>query len=618
MTKKIILFSLGFVLSTVFHGVAFSSSLDIVQVSKAYVGQPIEFEVTGEIAEDDKVSFKWLFSDNVSSILMGNGGRSCSFTVNNTIPVAINLKAVSENGRVLSEAFHMTSAREYDVEIRLMPVTMIRLWNLKTHMEEEAKEFSVNQRLTFEPYVSPDLNEKLKYKWKISEGVHTDMPIDGKNMTVWREEPGLCSIEVEVENVFGVALGKGIIFEEIAISSGDIKNSTDNKSSWSKWSEALDVWNSSNFMNINGYEKALDLANEALKISDKDPEILNGTEKMKSDSDMIQRAWKYALEGKEFRERSKWTESLASYRRSLAAWSFTEVENAISEVEEIVRAIRINRDKATWLRDMARAYEEENRFEDAIKSYEKSLLLDKQELAVKGIENARISLENFNIANALKNEAEKLILSKDYSAATDKLKESISVRSDDVTKRKLDDIEELIAEQKTKASQQKRNGNEHAKQGRNAEALLCFVESMRLWEDASTQELITKFEGIVPEEQRLSVGSLSLEKDPEAARLLKEGTEFYRAGNYNEAIARYKKSYEIEKNQQLRDWMERIEGSMRAQASIDESNRLIREGNALYSVGKYNEALECYMSSLELYPNNEIREFIKHIEEILE
>ena len=620
MIKKIIFFSLFFILSTIFHRAAFSGSFDIVQVSKAYVGQPVKFEVTGEIAQDNNVSFEWSFSDNISSILIGKGGRSCGLIVHNTTPVAINIKAVSENGKVLSESFLMTSAVLYDVEIRLAPVTMIRLWDIKTHAEEEAKEFAVNQKLTFESYISPDLNEKLKYQWKISEGVYSDLPVDKKNISVWREEPGLCSIEVEVYNINGILLGKGIALEKVAISSSDINESEDNKKAWDKWSEALNIWNTSNFMNIEGYEKALDSAREALKISGKDPEISKGTEKMKADNDLIQRARKYVLEGKEFQERSKWTESLASYRRSLAIWRFQETEKAITEVEEIVRAIRINREKATWLRDMARAYEEEKRFEDAIKSYEESLLLDKQELAIKGIEFARISLVNLNLANTLNIEAENLISSKDYSAAVDKLKESLSVLSDDVTKRKLTDIEKLISELKTKASQLKSKGNEHAKQGRIAEALACFVESMNLWADTSTKELIIKYEGIVPVEQRLSVStdkSSTLVNDPEAARLLKEGTEFYRAGDYNEAIVRYKKSYEIESNQQLKEWIERIEGSMRAQASINESNRLIREGNALYSVGRYKEALECYMSSLELYPNIEIREFIKHIEGIL-
>jgi tetratricopeptide (TPR) repeat protein len=220
----------------------------------------------------------------------------------------------------------------------------------------------------------------------------------------------------------------------------------------------------------------------------------------------------------------------------------------------------------------------------------------------------------------LNSEAEKLVLSGDYSEAVSKLKESLSIQNDEEIKQKIKRIEELISGLKAKALQLKREGNEHARRGRNAEALASYTGSMSIWADTSTEELIKKFEEIVPTEQRLPQNtdeSSTLEKSTEAARLLKEGTEFYRAGNYNEALVRYKKSHEIENNQQLKDWIVRIEGSMRAQESINESNRLIREGNALYSIGRYNEALECYKLSLELYPNREIREFIKHIEEIL-
>jgi len=620
MNRKFILIYFVFILSIVFHGTAFSDTMAIKQLSNAYVGQQVKFEVTGEIAQNNKVDFEWSFSDNVNSIMVVNGGRSCSFTVLNTSPVALNLKAVDESGTVLSEAFLMTSALIYNVEIRLINSTELLLWNQETHTEEETNEFAANRRLSFEAVISPDINEKVDYKWEVSKGTSSDLPAEGKTITVWREEPGLCSIEVEVTNINGILLGKGIIFEEISISSSVIEKSEANKKAWEKWSEAINTWNNSNFTNYEGYEKALELALEALKINEKYPEISIGTEKIKKDNDLVQRALKHALEGKDFQEREKWTECLISYRSSLAAWKFTEIEKAISDVEDIVMAIRQNRDKATWLRDMARAYEEEKRYEDAIKAYEDSLLLDKQEEAIKGIEDAQNILSNIIASNILNNEAEELILSKDYSAASNKLKESLSKHDDDKIKIKLNYVEEIISELKAKASQLKRDGNEHARRGRRAEALVCYLGSMKVWPEASTDELVKRFEKLVPEEQRLpemTDESLTQENNPEAARLLREGTEFYRAGNYNESLDRYKKSYEIEKNQELKNWIERIEGSMKAQKSIDESNRLIREGNALYSVGRYQEALDSYMASLELYPNKEIENFIKHIKEIL-
>ncbi|MCL2147066.1 MAG: tetratricopeptide repeat protein [Synergistaceae bacterium] len=611
-----------FVLSMVFRAEASTLSLDIKQASKAYIGHPVAFEAVGEIVKDEDVSFEWAFSDNVTSIIIGKGGRSCGFTIINTSPAALNLKAIGENGDILSEAFLITGASEFDVDIRLLNTTMLQIWNPKTHMEEEAKEFAARQRLSFEVVISPDIdkNEKLHYKWVTSRGVSSDLPVDGKEITVWREEPGICSIEVEVTNINGLLLGKGMAFEEITISDSFIKESENRKISWEKWVEALKIWDNSDFMNVEGYEKALSLALEALKYGENDREIIDGVEKMKTENASIQRAKEYAIKGEEFKEREKWTESLASYRRSLAIWEVPQTEKAISDVEEIVRTIRLNREKATWRRDMALAYEEERRYPEAIKAYEESLLLDRQELAIHGIERAQALHENLEAATVLKKEAEEFLLSGDYSAAIDKLEGSYALLSDDITRQKIVDLEKLVSELKEKASQLKREGNEHVKRGQNAEALACFVESWNIWADAETEGLIKKYEEIVPEDQRLlreAVESPDPESKSEAARLLKEGTEFFRTGNYTEALNRYKKSYEIDKNKHLLEWIERIEGSIKAQASINESNRLINEGNALYSVGRYKEALECYTLSLELYPNKEIDNFIKHIEEIL-
>jgi hypothetical protein len=98
----LIIFYLVVIFSIVFSGEAFSQSFDIKQISKAYIGYPVAFEVVGEIAQDEKVSFEWAFSDSVSSILISKGGRSCSFTILNTSPLALNLKAMGEDGDILS------------------------------------------------------------------------------------------------------------------------------------------------------------------------------------------------------------------------------------------------------------------------------------------------------------------------------------------------------------------------------------------------------------------------------------------------------------------------------------------------------------------------------------
>ena len=613
-------FFLIVILLAILHGEAFSQSFDIKQISEAYIGQPVAFEVTGDSAENENVGFEWAFSDNVTSILIGKGGRSSSFIVLNSSPVALNLKVISESGNVISEAFLTTAAREFSVQIRHIPAEMLRIWNLETHMEDTAEEYAVNQKFSFEALVFPEIEEKFNYKWKTSQGVLFDISEDGKGITVWRETPGICSIEVEISNRNGVLLGKGVTLAEVVISDAEIDQSEKRKKAWGKWQEALKTWNDSGFMNVAGYEKALGLALEASSTNGDDLEIVDGAEKMKTDNALIQRAKQYALEGDAFREREKWTECLVSYRRSLAIWRFSETEKAISEIEDTVRTIRLDRENAGWKRDMAKAYEEEKRYEDAIKAYDESLLIDRQEEAIKGRERSETLLINYQVAAVLKKEAEKLILSGNYSGAVDKYKESLALHDDEEISQKLQGMENLISSLKAKALQLRREGNEHAKRRRNADALASYTESMRTWKDAAAEDLVRKFEGIVPEDQRLpdkNAESSVPEKNHEAARLLSEATEFYRAGNYEEALNRYRKSYEIEEDPELKDWIQRIEGNIKAQASIAESNRLIREGNALYSIRRYNEALKSYRASVELYPNKEVDDFIRHIEEVL-
>lgn len=202
------------------------------------------------------------------------------------------------------------------------------------------------------------------------------------------------------------------------------------------------------------------------------------------------KALELASQGDRFRDNKKWTESLDAYRRSLAAWKLEEVEAAMSDVQKTVLEIRRNRDMATWLREMGKAYQAEKKYEEAVDCYKKSLELDRQSEAV----------------NALSR------------------------------------LSELFK---------------------------------------------------------------------------KEGHEFYRIGKYKEALECYKKSLAIEKNSELESWIPRVESGIKAQASIDEANRLIREANVFYTNRQYKQALERYKASLELYPNDEVSRYVRHIEEIM-
>jgi hypothetical protein len=265
MSKKFIIFiSISFaLLSIVSNGEALMQSLDIKQISEAYVGQPVTFEAAGQLAQDSTINFEWAFSNNVVAVLVSRGGRSCSFTALSASPIALNLKAVREDKEIILETFLMAEVREFDVEVRLAPATMIRLWNSETRMEEPAKEFAVNQKLSYEAIISPDLKETFKYKWKTSQGVSFDLSQGSKKITIWREKPGLSSIEVEVTNKNGVLLGRGKTFDEITISNSIINESENRKKSWGKWNEALKIWDDSDFSSAEGYEKALNLALEA-------------------------------------------------------------------------------------------------------------------------------------------------------------------------------------------------------------------------------------------------------------------------------------------------------------------------------------------------------------------
>ncbi|MCL1940676.1 MAG: tetratricopeptide repeat protein, partial [Synergistaceae bacterium] len=100
-----------------------------------------------------------------------------------------------------------------------------------------------------------------------------------------------------------------------------------------------------------------------------------------------------------------------------------------------------------------------------------------------------------------------------------------------------------------------------------------------------------------------------------ADNLFKEANALYTQKKYNEALSKYKESYELSKNEKLKEFIDRFEKTV---VDVEKANSFVRKANELYRQGNFTEALENYRESLKVYKNPQVEEFIVKVEALIE
>ena len=101
------------------------------------------------------------------------------------------------------------------------------------------------------------------------------------------------------------------------------------------------------------------------------------------------------------------------------------------------------------------------------------------------------------------------------------------------------------------------------------------------------------------------------EGSAQADALIREANELFKKKEYVRALAQYEASYELRRNDKLKEFIERLKTTLRAK-------QLVQEGNDLYRAQNYSEALEKYQESLKLQKNPDVERFIPQVRSLIQ
>jgi len=383
---------------------------------------------------------------------------------------------------------------------------------------------------------------------------------------------------------------------------------------WHRWREAQSQWDAKNF------DEAVLTAEEASRIDPETIEIAEGLETMNANFVRVLRSRNFVAEAVSLHGEQNLTDALRIYRRAYAAWPLSETEASIRTLESEIDKIRVRRQQAEWLRDTAAAYDQENRFADALRYYKKTLALQPDDAVAQRAERIEMRLASIAQANALSAEGRELESRGLFLQAVEKYKESLTFEADAALEIHATELEATIRERIARAAALRGEATELQRSDNDAEALLRFRESHALWADPELEVIIANLEQTVTETTQQVIRTaedFGIGTQADAVRLLQEGHALYRDGKYREALDVYRKSYAISNDVRLADWISRVETSLNEYEAVLQANTLIKEANNLYNEGDKIGAIEKYRESLAIHHNAEVENFINMLLEMI-
>jgi tetratricopeptide (TPR) repeat protein len=583
----------------------------IVRQGEAYIGCEVLLSLDGKEASEPGVAYEWSFRGDAQSILLRRGGLECRFIPFDTKPITATAKAVDAGGAMLASTEMTLSAREFTVDIVQVQEAPFMLWDSTAKEDVAAEGFVAGEPVRFELKLTPEYKGKIQAWWSTDASMGIVGDADEPQITVVRNEIGDSELSVAVVDVNGLVLGRGTADVSVSVSRSKVSESNRRRKAWTQWTEALGQWEAKKF------DEAVERAQEAMTTDPENLELADGVKTMLANHARVERSRKLAEEAASLRNERKFVEALKLYRRSNAAWAAEETRKAIGTLEAEIDAIRVGEQEIEWLKDVAASYDQENRFADALGFYKELLTLisdDAVAQRVDRIEKRLVSIEN---AGIFVKEGRELEAGGRLQEALDKYKESLKLEANAEVEGHARELEEAIKERKARAVSLRREASDLQRKRDNAQALLRYMESQVLWPDNETERRIAALKKIVGELSSQDIRSsedFGIGTRADAARLLRTGHDLYGEGRYREALNFYRRSYAVAEDLQLKNWIERVESSLKEYEAVQKANALIKEGNSLYNGRRYSEALEKYKASLLVHPNAEVESFLKKLE----
>jgi len=371
--------------------------------------------------------------------------------------------------------------------------------------------------------------------------------------------------------------------------------------------DAQSQWDAKNF------GEALATAEEANAIDPDTIEITDGLNTMRANYTRVQRSRNFIAEAVSLHGEQDLEEALRHYRRAYAAWPLVETGTSIRALEMEIDQIRVRMQRAEWLRDTAVAFDQENRFADALRYYRETLALQFDEAVSQRADRIEMRLASIAQATDLITEGRDLEARGLFQEAIERYRESLTFEPSQTLELHVSELEETIRARMSQAAILRTEATQLQNNNNDAEALLRFRESHALWPNPELEVIIASLEQTVTETAQVAPRTpedFGIGTQADAARLLQEGHALYMDGRYREALDIYRKSYAISNDPRLANWISSIETTLNELDAIHQANALVRAANDLYIAGDHLGALEKYRESLTIHHNAEVENFI--------
>ena len=340
-----------------------------------------------------------------------------------------------------------------------------------------------------------------------------------------------------------------------------------------------------------------------------DPEFV----RIKKRLEELQKTYAESVDGvmrktSELREANDMRAAIPLLERVLNDW-----EHPDYKAQDLRRTIAYGRDRiarADELRKLGKEAEGQRNIPQAIKLYTDSLKEQRDEGLQAHVERLQAAqIENKARAKQLRDEAHALQQQGRIAEAIAGYKQSLDLWPDPQLETFVAQLEKGLADQQARKAQARKlreQAEALQQQGRIAEAIAGYKQSLVLWPDADLQAFVSRLEQGLHDQQA---------RKAQARQLREQAHALQQQGRITEALAGYKQSLALWPDPELEAFVAQLEQGLADQQARKAKARQLREqAHALQQQGRIAEAIAGYKQSLSYWPDPELEAFIRNLE----
>ena len=597
----------------VFASGALAASPSINMNAEAHVGEQVVLSVENSQIPNNG-SVEWSVSPTTGQtpdrISLRAGGRECAFTPLDTQPVRVVASLIDRNGELVSSNELLVNPKEFQIDIAVVIDKPLTLWDAskRSNYVLSPDILLANSPVKLRASLNPPFKGQHTFKWT-GDAATALMSQDQDDIFIKRGSIGDSEISVTAFNASGIKLGTGESHVNITLPVATYETSSNERESWQSWQRARALWESQN------YAEAVELAQRAVSLSPRDTEILEGLRAMTTNYGRFTKASKLREDAVKLDEAKKFDDALKNLRAAQVIWPLDNGAEDIEAAEKKVDEQRILQQKANWLRDTASAYDNENMYEDALEYYAKSLELVPSEAVADRMERIKNRLTLIADADRYAGEGNTLEREGKLQDALNHYSASIMSNPDAGLRQHIEELQSVIARRERQSNALYREGQDLQRRNQNQEALRRYTEAVNVWPNDNARQRINQLSRstrLAPDAVIRGPEDFGIGTKIDAQRIIQSADELYSQGNLDQAVALYRKALAISPSNEMRAWINKLDGIIKERDAVAAANKQITEANTLFKAGKTKEAMDLYRQSLNTHKNAEVESFIKN------